>query len=127
MIVKIDTRLSTTWHQKFERTQKLLLNMQNLFDQMNSKKKNVNAAENPDSDVAKEVFRIVLPVLSFGGGNLLAAGMLCDAISMTCGMAMFKQYGPPSTMLTVTLDDMNNPKFQACMQFCQQFTIPCCC
>ena len=62
----------------------------------------------PTSKVAKKVLKTVLPVLSFGGKNTMA-GALGDTTSLSRAMAMAKRYGPPSVMLTVTPDDINNP------------------
>ena len=67
------------------------------------------AAKHPDSKVAKEVLKTVLPVLTFAGRNTMVANMLGDTSSLAQAMAMSKRYGPITAMLTGTPDDINNP------------------
>ena len=71
-------------------------------------KKIILAKQDPTSAVAKEVLRTVLPVLSFGTRASIA-GALGDTTSLSRAMAMAKRYGPASTMLTITPDDINCP------------------
>ena len=73
------------------------------------RKKMKIAAQNPSSEVAKEVLRTVLPVLSFGSRTTVPGSLAGDTGNMARGMATAKRYGPASTFLTVTPDDINNP------------------
>ena len=68
------------------------------------------AAAEPDSEVAKEVMRCVLPVLTVGVHNNLLAGSLGDKTSMHRAIAQSKRHGGGCTFLTVTPDDINNLK-----------------
>jgi hypothetical protein len=65
-------------------------------------------AEDPTSSQAKEVLSAVLPVLSFGSRNNLL-GSIGDTTSVSRDMAMTTRYGPASTFLTITPDDVSSP------------------
>jgi hypothetical protein len=66
------------------------------------------AAADPTSTQAKEVLSAVLPVLSFGSrSNLL--GSIGDTVSISKALAMGTRYGPASTFLTITPDDVSSP------------------
>jgi hypothetical protein len=67
------------------------------------------AAKDPTSEAAKKVLQTVLLVLTFGARNNIMAGSLGDTTSLSHAMAMTKCYGLPSTMITVTPDDINSP------------------
>ena len=67
------------------------------------------AALAPTSDVAKEVLNVVLRVLTIGSRGHFVAGSLGDKTSMERAMACAKRYGPATTFLTVSPDDVNNP------------------
>ena len=72
------------------------------------KEKIVYAAQHPTSKQAKEVLKTVVPILNFGTRNTIFGG-LGDTTSLSHAMAMARRYGPASTMLTVTPDDINSP------------------
>ena len=49
-----------------------------------------------------------MPILNFGSRNSIVGGR-GDTTSLTRACAMAHRYGPSSTMLTITPDDINNP------------------
>ena len=65
------------------------------------KEKIIQAAADPDGPVAKEVLKIVVPVLNFGSHNTILGG-LGDTTSLSRAIAMALRYGPATTMLTIT-------------------------
>ena len=67
------------------------------------------AAADPSSDAAKSVMRMVLPVLAFGSRNSTVSNIAGDTTMHAHGMAMAKRYGPNTSLVTVTPDDVNNP------------------
>lgn len=67
------------------------------------------AALAPKSDTAKEVLNVVLQVLTIGSRGHFVAGSIGDRTSLERAMACAKRYGPATTLLTVSPDDINNP------------------
>ena len=51
----------------------------------------------------------MLPILTVGVQNNLLANSLGDTSSISRAIAHAKRYGPATTFLTVTPDDINNP------------------
>lgn len=60
------------------------------------------------SKQAQNLFKIVLPVLSFGARHAVP-GAIGDTTSHSRGIGMTKRYGPGSGLITGALDDVNNP------------------
>ena len=75
-----------------------------------------HAVKNPSSRVAKDVIGKVLPVIR-ASGSKTTLSPLQSAQSVTKMLAMVRRYGPPSTFLTISPDDVNNPtSFRLCFR-----------
>ena len=67
------------------------------------------------------------PILTLGGRNSMVAGSLGDTTSLSRAMAMAKRYGPCTTMLTLTPDDINSPtSFRLAARSLNNMTFPAC-
>ena len=75
-----------------------------------------HAVKNPSGKVAKDVIGKVLPVIR-ASGSKTTLSPLQSAQSVTKMLAMTRRYGPPSTFLTISPDDVNNPtSFRLCFR-----------
>jgi hypothetical protein len=66
------------------------------------------ASRDPTGPIAKEVWKTVLPFMSLAICSTVL-GTLGDTTSLSRALAMAKRYGPASTFLTITPDDINCP------------------
>ena len=94
-------------------------------EEMKSKIK--QAARNPEKKDAKEVIRLVSPFLKIGSKNTFCAPLKGDdGLSKT--YAMTRRFGPASTFLTITPDDISNPtSFRLAMRSDNNVTFPATC
>ena len=66
------------------------------------------ASQDPTGEIAKEVWKEVLPFMSLTIRSAIP-GVLGDTTSLSRALAMAKRYGPATTFLTITPDDINCP------------------
>jgi hypothetical protein len=80
------------------------------------------AAKDPESDLAKEVYNKISPILQMGSQNQ-PLGSILDNTCLSRALAMCHRFGPASVFLTVTPDDVSNPTsfrlaFRSFSNFC---------
>ena len=67
----------------------------------------MKAKKNPNSKEAKQILKVVTPVLTTGG-NKTSFGSLERNSAISRINAMCLRYGMPTLFLTVSIDDVNN-------------------
>jgi hypothetical protein len=67
------------------------------------------ALQNPDGKVAKAVLDKILPILTIGGRHI-SYGAVESNVSLTKILEGSKRYGPGCEFLTISFDDINNPR-----------------